>query len=221
MKPYYEESGITIYNADCREILPDLERSDLLLTDPPYGIALRNHGKNDGRRRRTDFEIAGDESKAIGQEVILSLGEIPIIAFASPMKPWEGKWDQYLVWDKGPAVGGGGDPESRWKFTWELIQVARLGTLDGQRDCSVLRFPVQPRDSVDHPAEKPQTLITYLLRKAGARPLILDPFCGTGTTLASARRLGRRAIGIEIEERYCEIAANRLRQGVLDLTAAE
>lgn len=216
MKPYYEHAGITVYNGDCRELLTALPREDaLFLTDPPYGIALSNHGKNDGRRRRTDFEIIGDRDGAIGQEVIDALQDVPLIAFAAPSRPWAGKWDQFLCWDKGLAVGGGGDPESRWKFTWELIQISRLGPLNGRRDGSVLRYPMLPSDSADHPAEKPESLCTYLIKKAW-RPIVIDPFCGTGTTLLSARIARTQAIGIEIEERYCEIAAKRLSQEVLD-----
>ncbi len=221
MKPYYqdESAGITIYNCDCREILPTIllvDEIDLALTDPPYGQALANHGRNDGRRRRTDFAIVGDESGAVGQAVIDSLQEYPLIAFSAPMLPWKGSWDQYLVWDKGLSVGGGGDPETRWKFSWEMIQVSGLGPLTGQRDGSVLRFHVNPMDSADHPAEKPLSLVKYLLKKAGYPRTVVDPFCGTGTTIVAAKSLGLSAVGIEIEERYCEIAARRLSQEVLD-----
>lgn len=215
MKPYYEHAGITIFHGDCREILPTLPHDALFLTDPPYGIALANHGKKDGRRRRTDFEIVGDRDSTIGQFVIDFLQDAPLIAFASAMKPWSGNWDQWLCWDKGLAVGGGGDPRSRWKFTWELIQVARLGTLEGQRDGSVLRFPMLPSDSADHPAEKPESLCTYLIRKCCKR-MVIDPFCGTGSAIVAAKGLRLNAIGIEIEERYCEIAAKRLGQEVMD-----
>ena len=216
MKPYYEHAGITIYHGDCRSILEDLRADtvfDLFLTDPPYGIALANHGKGDGRRRRNDFAIVGDHDALAGQSIIDSLQEVALIAFASPMKAWAGKWDQWLAWDKGLAVGGGGDPESRWKFTWELVQVARLGGLSGKREGSVLSFPMMPQDSRDHPAEKPEALLKYLISKTG-HARVVDPFCGVGSTCVAAKQLGRRAIGIEIEERYCEIAAKRLSQEV-------
>jgi DNA modification methylase len=219
MKPYYERGGIVICHGDCREFLKGpLNHRSLFVTDPPYGIDLHNHGRNDGRRRRQSFEIAGDADPYLGQMAIDALQSRPLIAFASPLKPWLGDWDQYLVWNKGPAVGGGGHPVNYWKFTWELIQCARLGPLAGQRDCAVLNYPVVPADSRDHPAEKPLELVQYLLWKASiSGPLIVDPFMGTGPVLVAAKNLGLEAIGIEIEERYCEIAAKRLSQEVLNL----
>lgn len=217
MRPYYEHAGITIYHGDCREVLPGLIRHRVLfITDPPYGINLHNHGRGDGRRRRKSFEIRGDSDPFLGQSVIDQLQSRPLIAFASPMKPWLGNWNQHLVWNKGPAVGGGGHPLNYWKFTWELIQCARLGRLAGNRDQAVLWYPVVPSDSEDHPAEKPLELIEYLIRKASIdSPLVVDPFMGTGPAIVAAKNLSLDAIGIEIEERYCEIAAKRLSQEVM------
>ena len=216
MKPYYEQDGIAIYHGDCREILPQLtEKVDLVLTDPPYGIALSNHAR--GKERRTSpFTIAGDKDNTIG---IAALEEIaahswPVVVFASAMKPWPGTWRQYLVWDKGPAVGGGGDPATCWKQTWELLQIARTGRLIGPRDQAVLKCWIGPQDAALHPAQKPVALLIYLLNKTGAQS-ILDPFMGSGSTLVAAKKLGRRCIGIEIEERYCEIAVKRLAQSVM------
>lgn len=213
--PYYDDGQITIYHGDCREILPLIELGsiDLVLTDPPYGIRLEEHG-----RTGIDYSIIGDTDQSIGIHALEAFSTLPVIAFASPQKPWPGTWRQFLVWDKGPAVGGGGDLETCWKFSWELIQIARTAKLNGQRDGSVLRFWVNPQNSKDHPAAKPVSLLRYLIDKTTtARALILDPFMGSGTTLRAAKDLGRRAIGIEIEKRYCEIAAKRLRQSVLPL----
>ncbi len=229
MKPYYEEPGFTIYCGDCRELLPTIllvGEVDLVVTDPPYGIALQNH--NEGRspihhrRRKAGFGITGDENTSLGQAVLDSVDQYPVITFASPMKPWKGDWRQYLVWDKGPAVGGGGDVATCWKMTWELIQISDTLPLNGTRDEAVLRFHVSPCDSLLHPAQKPEALLRYLIYKAsGSRATILDPFMGIGTTLRAAKELGKSAIGIEIEERYCEIAANRLAQSVFDFGSAE
>lgn len=212
MKPYYQESGITIYHGDCREILPTLPRVDLVLTDPPYGIRLENHGA--GKERRAEsFNIRGDYSGELG-EFICSAWTGPMVVFASPKSPWPGAWRQYLVWDKGPAVGGGGDVAKCWKYDWELIQIRNTGNLEGQRDSSVLRYWITPATSKDHPAQKPLELIQYLLWKVKSK-IILDPFMGSGTTLLAAKNLGLQAIGIEIEEQYCEIAAQRLSQTVI------
>lgn len=219
MKPYYSEPGIEIYRADCREVLPTLGKVDLVLTDPPYGIGLRN-GDVDGHRSNRSFEIAGDKSFQIGQYVLDCFGDMPVIAFASPWRPWSGQWRNLIVWDKGGAVGGGGDIKTCLKRSWELIQVARNKPLNGVRSESVLKCPMVPEDTTLHIAAKPVELLVWLIEKfADESDVILDPFMGSGTTLVAAKLLGRRAIGIEIEERYCEIAARRLAQGVLPLHA--
>ena len=215
MTPYYEQDGITIYHADCRDVLPTLEAGsiDLVLTDPPYGIGLEEHGRNG-----YDWSITGDDDQEVGQSVIDWCRKWPVIAFASPKKPWSGEWRQHLVWDKGPAVGGGGDPATCWKSTWELIQVSGTSPLNGPRDSAVLRYWIGQTNYQDHPCQKPVSLLRYLILKTTVdSALVLDPFMGVGSSLRAAKDLGRRAIGIEIEERYCEIAAKRLQQAVLPL----
>jgi len=219
MSPYYQDQFVTLYHADARDVLPLVDASSigLVLTDPPYGIALANHDPG-GRRRAGSFAIKGDECGSIGAEVLAWCEEraIPTISFASAMKPWSGRWRQHLVWDKGPAVGGGGDPDRLWKQSWELIQVARTGVLSGKRECAVLNFWVTPQDSVFHPAQKPLELLSYLIRKACAPDgAVVDWFVGSGSTLVAAKILGRHSIGVEIDERHCETAAQRCRQGVL------
>ena len=211
--PYYQDESCTIYHGDCRELLP-LIGGGVLVTDPPYGIALQSHGT----LFRGMSAIVGDGTTDVGQWACnwAEQAGLPAVVFASPMKPWAGKWRQYLVWDKGGAVGIGGDRDTCWKQSWELVQIARTGKLAGQRDEAVLRYMVNSQNSVDHPAAKPVELMRYLLWKVGGET-ILDPFMGSGTTLRAAKDLGRKAIGIEIEERYCEIAAKRLAQAVLPL----
>lgn len=213
MKPYFEQDGLTIFHGDCREILPTL-KADLIVTDPPYGIALRNHSPGN-RRRTASYEIAGDASLDVALHVLAWAEEraIPVCAFASPWKPLPGDWRNMLVWDKGPAVGGGGDTSLCFKRTWELIQVRRNGPLQAGRGESVLRHHVTPRDSILHPAAKPKSLMVQLVSQLSkSAEMILDPFMGSGTTLVAAQQLGRKAIGIELEEKYCEIAAKRIMQ---------
>ena len=216
--PYYDSDGITVYHADCRDILPHIEPGsvDLVLTDPPYGIALESHGL----RFLDAGTIVGDGDAEVGQWLVdwSASQKLPTVVFASPMKAWRGDWRQWLVWDKGEAVGGGGDIGTCWKQSWELIQVARTGELNGKRDGAVLKYWMNPADSTIHPAAKSLPLLRYLVGKVQAE-IILDPFMGSGTTLRAALDLGRKAIGIELEERYCEIAANRLRQMVLPMAA--
>lgn len=107
----------------------------------------------------------------------------------------------------------GGDPKTCWRRDWELILVDGTSELAGGRDSSVLRFTIRPSQFV-HPCQKPVALMEYLIGKIPSETIV-DPFMGSGTTLRAAANHGRRAIGIELEERYCEIAANRLAQGVL------
>jgi DNA modification methylase len=219
VKPYYEDeaSGITIYCADCRDVLP--LQASLVLTDPPYGISLANHAV--GKERSSmDWTIHGDGDQSLGVDVIASLS-CPVIAFASPMKPWPGIWRQHLVWEKGEHVSGGGDPATCWKPSWELIQVRATGILNGARDGAVLRFPADKEDYRYHPTPKPLALLRYLIQKTtDLEDVILDPFMGSGSVLVAAKQMGRKAIGVEIEERYCQIAVERLRQSVLDLQPA-
>jgi len=212
-RPYYQRDGITIYHGDASSIL-DALRFDLMLTDPPYGIALASHANGTNRKRPVrDWAIENDASQEVGQSVLDSW-QGATIAFASPMRPWGGKWRQHLVWEKGEHVGGGGDPTTCWKPTYELIQVRNTGPLEGRRDGAVLRFPANKGDYGFHPTPKPLGLIEYLLCKVRPR-IVCDPFSGGGSTLVAAKRCGIEAVGVEIEERYCEIAAKRLSQGVL------
>ena len=209
--PYYDCDGITIYHGDCREVVPALGAFDLLLTDPPFGIGLKEHGRNGH-----NWSIVGDHDQSVGIEMLSRFESSPAIVFASPKKPWPGQWRQFLVWDKGPAVGGGGDRATCWKFDWELIQIRKIPSLNGKRDSSVLRYWIGQSDYALHPNQKPTDLLRYLVWKATIDgDLVVDPFMGSGSTCLAAKLEGRRAIGIEVEEKYCEIAANRLQQEVL------
>lgn len=218
MKPYYERNGITIYHGDARDVLPTLEPVDLVLTDPPYGVTYQS---NMGVGRGTQ-PITND-----GTRISLRLyrAALPLIRCNHVL--WFTRWDAWpdvydllspywplrglLVWDK--ASPGMGDLQ-HWGPSYELIASAGSGKTVGSRDSSVLRYNTVSPTNRDHPTEKPVELMCYLIQKLDAQT-ILDPFMGSGTTLRAAKDLGRKAIGIEIEERYCEIAAKRLAQEVL------
>ena len=215
IEPTWERDGIKLFLADCRDVLPHLGTVDAVVTDPPYGISLEVHSHNRNKWGK-DWFCEGDEDQKIGIAAIewaFSLG-LPIISFASPERPWPGPWQQFLVWDKGPAVGGGGNKDTHWKKTWELIQVANTGELSGQRDEAVLKYWVSPNFRNDfefHMCQKPVGLLGYLIGKATSdSAVVLDPFMGSGSTIVAALRLGRRAIGIEKEERYFAIAVKRI-----------
>jgi DNA modification methylase len=215
MTPYYQHAGITIYHGDCREVLEALQ-ADLLLTDPPYGIALRN-GDVDGHRSKHWSGVRGDDDQTLGQFALdwAARRDIPAIVFSSPWRPWPGDWRNLIVWDKGGAVGGGGDIKTCLKRSWELVQVARNREMPGPRAESVWKYPVAPAEASQHIAAKPVRLMTALLKQFGGQNVI-DPFMGGGSTLIAAKLQNIRATGIEIEERYCEIAAKRLAQEVFE-----
>lgn len=214
MTPYYSEDGIVIYHGDAREVLPQVSAFGTMVTDPPYGIG---HSSNKPCAPWRGRQIANDESTAVRDEV-LGLWDGPAIVFGTcrapvPPIPIRG----ILVWDKGGQVAGLGDLTFPWKHSWEHIYVSGQGFV-GHRDNGVLRFNgIGPFGAAVHQHEKPVALMRALVGKCPPLGDIVDPFMGSGTTLRAAKDLGRRAIGVDLEERYCELAAKRLAQGVLDL----
>lgn len=209
MKPYFEEDGCTIWHGDCREILPHLEPVDLVLTDPPYGIDF----DTDYRRFTTGFNVerkahapVHGDSAPFDPRLLLQYGKKQVIWGANCFsdKLPRGSW---LVWDKRFSNGTAflADAEAAWLSTGHGIYLHSVT----QQGC------IRP-EPIDHPTQKPESVMRWCIGRANQDGLILDPFMGSGTTLRAAKDLGRRAIGIEIEEKYCEIAAKRLSQKVLD-----
>lgn len=209
----------TLYLGDCREILPTLPKVDAVITDPPYGIALRN-GDVDGHRSARRFNVVGDDDQSVGMSVLdwAESMKLPTIAFSSPWLPWPGRWRNLIAWDKGGAVGGGGDISTCLKRTWELVQVTRNGTMDGPRAESIWRYPITPADTAEHICAKPVALMERLVR-VFTTGIVLDPFMGSGSTGVACTNLGRDFIGCEIEPHYFDIACRRIedaqRQGRL------
>lgn len=219
MKPYYEQDGITIYHGDCREVLSWLS-GDVLVTDPPYGTQFSGANPKGGYGRRQNagagpegFTIANDATTATRDAVLALWGAKPACVFGSPRMPDPPiAVADRLVWDKKrPGMNGG-----PWRYRHESIYVT--AGFVRVNDAAVSIIEAWP-DQSEHIHAKPQAL---MLRLVGAAPpgIIADPFAGSGSTLVAAKELGRLAIGVEIEERYCEIAAKRLSQQVLDLGAA-
>lgn len=236
MKPYYDDgAGIQIFHGDCREVLPMLpaDSVDLVLSDPPYGKRYVT-----SRRSRTDplaVPIVGDESLAVMGEALPLLDRLVrqdrhLYFFADPELLEEARplvaafWNvkNTLAWDKGDR-GSVGDLEAAYAKCWEAIIYANKGrrNLAGSRPRSVIRHDWSSTDDPVHPTVKPIPLLVRLIL-ASSLPgeLVIDPFMGSGTTLRAAANVGRRAIGIELSEKYCEIAAKRLQQSVLPLATA-
>lgn len=204
--PYYDHGGITIYHGDCREILPEIE-ADAVVTDPPYGIgdkwaksamvgkngSSRLWGKGETWDDSTACEIITQISEKYDEAIIWGGNYYPL----PPSRCW-------LIWDKVQKFSGA-DAELAWTSLDGPVRVYRKSRIDAYQNDGDLKV---------HPTQKPTGLMAWCLGMTKGET-ILDPFMGSGTTLRAAKDLGRKAIGIEIEEKYCEIAANRLAQEVL------
>ena len=248
-KPYFQDSAVTIYHGDCREILPELEDEsiDLIFTDPPYG-----HNNNNG-------DLIHNREMALGhvKKGIAEAGEARPIANdgkeANELVRWFFKeanrilmpgccccccccgggpdpqfarWSMWLdesigfkqmiVWDKG-GLGMG------WHYrrNYETVLVgekpgAACRWFGGNSVANVIRINGIKPTSIDHPTPKPIELPKLFLEWHSRKgELIIDPFMGGGSTLRAAKDMGRRAIGIEVDERWCELSAKRMAQEVL------
>lgn len=218
IKPYYEQDGITIYCGDCRDILPQLGLFDLVVTDPPYGIELQP-------QRGITVAIKGDterEAKALLWFVAQwSFYHTPDNTPHFFFGPWSEPWYQQIlsewfdiksciVWKKN-MFGIGYHTRPQHEFCYLVHKGDVKPPLKAKSD--VWEFPkVQ---APEHSCEKPIDLIAECLGYYGTAKSVCDPFMGSGTTLVAAKLRGLKAVGIEINEQYCEIAKRRLAQGVL------
>lgn len=213
--PYYEDDLVTLYHGDCREHRQWVN-ADILITDPPYGMNLRsNMGGEFG-----DLEIAGDGSLEIRDYVLQHWGTgKPALVFGRWSMPHPAGTKTVLTWEKGNHTGMG-DLNIPWSPTTEEIYV--LGkwptrTDVGRASATIAVNAPMPSKSQGrrHPTEKPLLLMQELVARC-PYGIIADPFAGSGPTLVAAQLLGRRAIGVELEERYCEVIARRLSQQAFD-----
>jgi site-specific DNA-methyltransferase (adenine-specific) len=207
MKPYHSEKGIDIYHGDCREILPSLERGSIV-SDPPYGIGYV-HGET-GDTSFAGVKIFGDDEPFNPAHLFFQSDSIILWGannYAHALGPSSG----WLVWDKrcNTVVNDHSDAELAWTNILNTVRIF-YHVWDGFR-----RGPETGIQRV-HATQKPIALMKWCIGFVPAGDVILDPYMGSGTTLRAAKDLGRRAIGIEIEEKYCEIAAKRLSQEVLE-----
>jgi len=214
MTPYFDDGQIQIWNADCRDILPTLETGsvDLVLTDPPYGIKRDGQPETftkSAKHKRRFHESLGwdqDQPDAFVFSEIFRVSRNQVIwganYFTEHLPPSMG----WLVWDKGQKLSMS-DGELAFTSAQRALRIRTINRGEINLDGSV------------HPTQKPESLIRWCLTFFPDAETVLDPFMGSGTTLRAAKDLGRRCIGIELEEKYCEIAVKRLQQQVLPLTA--
>jgi hypothetical protein len=216
-EPYYQDDRVTLRLGDCREVTEWLA-ADVLVTDPPYGIgyAQDRGGLAGGKIPRVDA-IAGDGDTATRDAALTSWGCRPAIVFSSyRCQPFGSPHPMPLIFDKGDVVGMG-DLSWPWRPSYEFAWVYGSGWV-GPRGGAVLRHRVLPGNFTarDHPTQKPVALMEDLIQHTPPGSVIADPFAGSGSTLVAARNLGRKAVGVELEERYCEVIARRLAQDCLD-----
>ena len=206
MKPYYEDGSVTIYHGDARDGLP---LADVLVTDPPYGMGYQSGWSG--------ASVANDHDVSARDAVLAEWGTRPALVFGRWSQPRPFGTRHVLIWDKGDWPGMG-DLSLPWGPSTEEIYVIGSGFV-GTRGGSILRDPKRPTAGALHPSQKPLGVLSQLIMACPPEWAILDPFMGSGSTLRAAKDLGRKAIGIEIEERYCEIAAKRCAQETLGLVA--
>ena len=212
VRPYWQGDGIILYLGDCREVTEWLA-ADVMVTDPPYGIA-----REDSNSRQRPVEVvAGDESTEIRDQALALWGQRPAIIFGSWRRPRPARTSLRLIWHKASALPG--RTCHAWYSAEEEIYLLGSGWI-GKPIQNVL-VTHERRDGatglvarIGHPTPKPEGLIERLLLKCPPG-VIADPFAGSGSTLVAARNQGRRAVGVEIDERYAERAARRLDQGIL------
>lgn len=202
MTPYYETPLGKLYHGDCLEILPNLPTVDLVLTDPPYNVGINYGDKTNDKMSRKNFilwirprfKIMRSKSKTV---LISGQGRLPDYAL---IEPW--KW--LLAWYKPACMGR--SPVGFNNF--EPIAMWGKGCNNGT---DVITATIIPDKSLDgHPCPKPIKWAMEILFLFKDHKSVLDPFCGSGTTSVACERLKRQWIGIEIEEKYCEIAAKRI-----------
>lgn len=205
---------IELIHGDCLENLYWLDHCQFLLTDPPYGIGFRSGmGGAFG-----DSRVIGDDSTAVRDAVLDVWGDRPALVFGSWKQSPPAGTRAVLTWNKGLHVGMGDLKGCAWKPNTEEIYVVGRWEYPGKRESSVLTGHYAIAGTVGqrgkgtrwHPTEKPVSLIKQLLAKVPPEWTIVDPFCGSGTTLLAAHEMGRSAIGIEIDAEYYEAALRRL-----------
>jgi site-specific DNA-methyltransferase (adenine-specific) len=219
LKPYYEDSACVIYHGDCREI--ELPQGQLVLTDMPYGEVSRESGG----LRELDRGIADVVTLPPNElvDAIVGLADT-FYVFCGTEQVSElrrkfvdaGLSTRLGIWEKSNPSPMNGD--RLWLSAIEACVFARKPKAYFSMFCASPVWRGPSERLTEHPTEKPMWLFETLIQ-ASCPPggLVIDPFMGSGTTLHAAKNLGRRAIGIEVEERYCEIAAKRLAQEVLPL----
>jgi DNA modification methylase len=225
MKPYYADDHVTLFHGDCREVT-DWLQADILVTDPPYGIGWKRGAGTSPRSRPGIADaghdgIANDSDTSTRDAALHAWGSTrPAIIFGSFYAAAPADFQQVLAWQKwsnsgvvGSTTGWRRDVEPVYILgPWPKRAASRTSVLTTTGGTGNARAP---QTMYGHPHAKPLNVLQELI-DACPPGMVADPFAGSGTTLVAAKALGRSAIGVELDERYCEVTARRLAQGVLD-----
>ena len=215
MKPYFEDEFVTLFHGDCLEVTEWLS-ADVLVTDPPYGIRVSQYANSKKRfTKRPEFDAVKNDDSTEARDAALNLwGKGPAIVFGSWRMPRPVNTKHRLIWHK--TKSSPGMSSAPWFSAEEEIYIIGQG-FTGKAEQNVYQthearmnkygLPAQ----LGHPTPKPVGLMERLIDKC-PNGVIADPFAGSGATLLAARNLGRKVIGVELEEKYCELMAKRLSQ---------
>jgi DNA modification methylase len=226
MEPYYSDDFVQLFHGDCREVTAWLE-ADVLVTDPPYGISHeKKHGATRSKIRggtqiRSRGVLSGDSTVEARDAALRLWGERPALVFGSWRIARPHGTIQRLIWHKAGSTPG----PARAAFLSNDEEIYVIGAFPATSPPARTVFTTREMRhgsagaaaTIGHPTPKPVGLMETLIDRCPPGT-IADPFTGSGSTLLAAKQLGRRAIGVEIDEAYCEIAARRLSQDVLDFT---
>lgn len=222
MKPYYDDGIVTIYHGDCMEWMPG--PVDLVLTDPPYGVDGGHGGQLRDYRKADYCGDWADTPEYIASVVVPVINKCLGLAKTTVVTPGT---RCLCLYPQPEEVGAFFSPAASriGRFGFQSVHpIFFYGWYKnrGKGAIETGRVLTETAEENGHPCPKPIGAWKWLLnRSCEEGALVLDPFMGSGTTLRAAKDLGRRAIGIEIEEKYCEIAAKRCSQEVMFTTEAQ
>lgn len=222
-EPYYADDNITLYLGDCREVTEWLT-ADVFVFDPPYGRQSEIHdgGRNPRHARARRPPVANDSDTSVRDACLALVGDRPVFVFGSPDVPPPAGWRHRGVYVKPPDSGvigstlGWRRDVEEWFLLGEWPPRPPLWSSVLATATRAIGGPSGPAARYGHPHAKPVDMIEVVVSRCPPG-VIGDPTAGVGSTLVAARNLGRRAIGVEVDERYCEVAARRLSQDVLPL----
>lgn len=225
MSLYYQDDYVTLYHGDCLTEHREWLAADVLVTDPPYGIAWKQNAygkasRGAGQRTKASNGIQNDSDTSARDNALAAFGDKPGVVFGDILQSFPKGVNRVLVWQKPADAGFMGS--SNWRKDWEPVFITGKWPKRPAKLSSVLATSAGSHRQYAqgiHPHAKPLDVMENLI--AATPPgTIADPFSGSGSTLVAAKALGRKVIGVELEEKYCEIIAKRCAQDVLDFGGA-